>query len=97
MSICFRHPYPLFALHYRYRFQAPDLTSYGTSSTSFNAEILENFNWNYLDHYICTRGDTDFSLIEVRFEFKFTFKFCEILDFRISCKKKKKVNFIKLD
>lgn len=65
--ICFRHPYPPFILQYRYRFQVPDHVTYSASWVSFNAEKLENFNWNYLDHYICTRGDTDFSLIEVNF------------------------------
>lgn len=30
----------------------------------FNAEKLENYNWNHLDHYICTRGDRDFALTE---------------------------------
>ncbi|XP_065209009.1 GATOR complex protein Iml1 isoform X2 [Planococcus citri] len=59
-----RHPYPPFVIQYRYRFQAPDHNTYGVSWVSFNAEKLENFNWNYLDHYICTRGDTDFQLVE---------------------------------
>jgi DEP domain-containing protein 5 len=31
---------------------------------SFTSEKLENYNWNYMDHYICTRGDTDFALSE---------------------------------
>lgn len=64
-----RHPYPPFVIQYRYRFRAPDHRTYGSSWSSFTAEILENFNWNYLDHYICTRGDTDFSLIEVSWRF----------------------------
>lgn len=55
-------------IQYRYRFQAPDHNTYGVSWVSFNAEKLENFNWNYLDHYVCTRGDTDFSLVEVNNE-----------------------------
>lgn len=60
-----RHPYSPFVIHYRYRFQAPDHKTYGVSWVSFNTEKLENYNWNYLDHYICTRGDTDFALVEV--------------------------------
>ena len=34
------------------------------SWVDFNAEKLENYNWNHLDHYICTRGDRDFALTE---------------------------------
>nr|XP_024217178.1 GATOR complex protein DEPDC5 isoform X3 [Halyomorpha halys] len=59
-----RHPYPPFDFHYRYRFQAPDHTTYDVSWISFTTEKLENFNWNYIDNYICTRGDTDFALVE---------------------------------
>ncbi|KOB71213.1 DEP domain-containing protein 5 [Operophtera brumata] len=25
---------------------------------------ITTYNWNYMDHYICTRGDTDFALVE---------------------------------
>ncbi|XP_063975968.1 GATOR complex protein Iml1 isoform X1 [Diachasmimorpha longicaudata] len=59
-----RHPYPPFNIHYRYRFHAPHHETYEVSWVSFTTEKLENYNWNYLDHYICTRGDTDFSLVE---------------------------------
>ncbi|XP_054266200.1 GATOR complex protein Iml1 isoform X3 [Macrosteles quadrilineatus] len=59
-----RHPYPPFNVHYHYRFQAPDHQTYEMSWVSFNTEKLETYNWNYLDHYICTRGDTDFALAE---------------------------------
>ncbi|XP_026277578.1 GATOR complex protein Iml1 isoform X3 [Frankliniella occidentalis] len=59
-----RHPYPPFNFYYQYRFQAPDHESYEVSWVSFTTEKLENFNWNYVDHYICTRGDTDFALAE---------------------------------
>nr|CAD7255890.1 unnamed protein product [Timema shepardi] len=59
-----RHPYPPFNIHYRYRFHAPHHGTYEMSWVSFTTEKLENFNWNYLDHYICTRGDTDFQLAE---------------------------------
>lgn len=62
----FRHPYPPFNIHYRYRFHAPHHDTYEVSWVSFTTEKLENFNWNYMDHYICTRGDTDFALVEVR-------------------------------
>lgn len=61
----FRHPYPPFNIHYRYRFHAPHHETYEVSWVSFTTEKLENYNWNYLDHYICTRGDTDFALVEV--------------------------------
>ncbi|XP_034240343.1 GATOR complex protein Iml1 isoform X2 [Thrips palmi] len=59
-----RHPYPPFNFKYQYRFQAPDHESYEVSWVSFSSEKLENYNWNYVDHYICTRGDTDFALAE---------------------------------
>lgn len=60
-----RHPYPPFNIHYRYRFHAPHHDTYEVSWVSFTTEKLENYNWNYLDHYICTRGHTDFALVEV--------------------------------
>ncbi|KAJ2952641.1 hypothetical protein O0L34_g6972 [Tuta absoluta] len=59
-----RHPYPPFNIHYRYRFHAPNHDTYEVSWVSFTTEKLENYNWNYMDHYICTRGDTDFVLVE---------------------------------
>uniref|UniRef100_A0A1Y1KCF9 DEP domain-containing protein n=3 Tax=Photinus pyralis TaxID=7054 RepID=A0A1Y1KCF9_PHOPY len=59
-----RHPYPPFNIHYRYRFQAPYHDTYEVSWVSFTTEKIENYNWNYLDHYICTRGDTDFVLVD---------------------------------
>lgn len=59
-----RHPYPPFNIHYRYRFHAPNHDTYEVSWVSFTTEKLENYNWNYMDHYICTRGDTDFALVE---------------------------------
>lgn len=59
-----RHPYPTFQVHYRYRFQAPDHATYGVSWVSFNTEKLESYKWNYLDHYICMRGDSDFPLFD---------------------------------
>ncbi|KAL4714117.1 hypothetical protein ACJJTC_008471 [Scirpophaga incertulas] len=59
-----RHPYPPFNIHYRYRFHAPNHETYEVSWVSFTTEKLETYNWNYMDHYICTRGDTDFALVE---------------------------------
>ncbi|XP_043506700.1 GATOR complex protein Iml1 isoform X3 [Frieseomelitta varia] len=59
-----RHPYPPFNIHYLYRFHAPHHDTYEISWVSFTTEKLENYNWNYLDHYICTRGHTDFALVE---------------------------------
>ncbi|XP_065337206.1 GATOR complex protein Iml1 isoform X2 [Cloeon dipterum] len=59
-----RHPYHPFNIHYRYRFHAPDHLTYELSWVSFTSEKLENYNWNYMDHYICSRGDTDFALSE---------------------------------
>ncbi|XP_011872141.1 PREDICTED: DEP domain-containing protein 5 isoform X3 [Vollenhovia emeryi] len=59
-----RHPYPPFNIHYQYRFHAPHHDTYEVSWVSFTTEKLETYNWNYLDHYICTRGHTDFAVVE---------------------------------
>jgi len=59
-----RHPYPSLDYHYRYRFMAPDNDTYDISWVEFNMEKLENYNWNYLDNYVCTRGDQDFAMTE---------------------------------
>ena len=45
--------------HYRYRFMAPDNDNYEMSFVEFNTEKLENYNWNYLDYYVATRGDQE--------------------------------------
>ncbi|KAK7490654.1 hypothetical protein BaRGS_00018071 [Batillaria attramentaria] len=55
---------PAQLLQYRYRFQAPDSYCYDSSSTEFFNECLETYNWNYLDQYICTRGESDYGLTE---------------------------------
>jgi len=59
-----RHPYPSIDYHYNYRLMAPDNDTYEMSWVEFNMEKLENYSWNYLDHYVCTRGDQDFVLSE---------------------------------
>lgn len=60
-----RHPYTPINVDYRYRFQAPNHNTYEVSGVNFTTEKLENFNWNYMDQYICTRGDTDYPMQEV--------------------------------
>ena len=60
-----RHPYPPLIVDYRYRFQAPQHSTYEISGVNFTTEKLENFNWNYMDQYICLRGDSDYPLQEV--------------------------------
>lgn len=62
-----RHPYSPINVDYRYRFHAPNHDTYEVSGVNFTTEKLENFNWNNMDQYICTRGDTDFMLHEVIF------------------------------
>ncbi|CAH0554753.1 unnamed protein product [Brassicogethes aeneus] len=59
-----RHPYPGFNYQYRYRFYAPHHDNYEESIATFTTEKLEHFNWNYLDHYVCTGGDTEFLLVD---------------------------------
>ncbi|XP_050310253.1 GATOR complex protein Iml1 isoform X3 [Anthonomus grandis grandis] len=53
-----RHSYPSFKIQYRYRFHPPLHDTYEESYATFTTEKLETFNWNYLDHYVCTGGDT---------------------------------------
>lgn len=52
-------------MDYRYRFHAPQHETYEISGVNFTTEKLENFNWNHMDLYICTRGDVDYPLMEV--------------------------------
>ncbi|XP_067132327.1 GATOR complex protein Iml1 isoform X2 [Centruroides vittatus] len=59
-----RHPYPVVNIHYCYRFHAPDNDTYGVSWVDFASEKLENYKWNYIDHYICLRGEGGFELNE---------------------------------
>ncbi|CAH1990123.1 unnamed protein product [Acanthoscelides obtectus] len=59
-----RHPYPGFNYQYRYRFYAPCHDNYEESFATFTTEKLEHYNWNYLDHYVCTGGDTEFELVD---------------------------------
>lgn len=61
-----RHPYPQKEVHYTYRFQVPDSDSYDVSWTNFCGEELENYNWNFVDLYICSMGEEEFSLCEVK-------------------------------
>ncbi|CAG9822060.1 unnamed protein product [Phaedon cochleariae] len=59
-----RHPYPGFNYQYRYRFHAPWHDTYEESYATFTTEKLEHYNWNYLDHYVCTGGTTEFDLVD---------------------------------
>ena len=61
-----RHPYPQKTYDYTYRFRVPDSRAYDVSWTEFRNEKLEHYNWNYMDQYICTRGEDDnFQLTDV--------------------------------
>lgn len=64
-DLSFRHPNSQMCYSYKYRFQAPDSYHYDVSWSEFRNEKLENYNWNYLDQYICTRGEGDFGLMDV--------------------------------
>lgn len=59
-----RHPHSAINVGYRYRFHAPQHDTYEVSGVNFTTEKLENFPWNYMDHYICTRGDFELTLSE---------------------------------
>lgn len=62
-----RHPYPTIKIDYCYRFRAPFHDTYGQSWVHFKSEKLENYSWNYLDNYICARGES----FELRSSLKF--------------------------
>lgn len=47
---------------YVYNLQAPGSDSYDLSKVIFSSEKLETFNWSYLDHYICIRGEREYGL-----------------------------------
>ncbi|CAN7986898.1 unnamed protein product [Ixodes hexagonus] len=49
---------------YVYNLQAPGSHSYDVSKVIFSSEKLETFNWSYLDHYICIRGEREYGLKE---------------------------------
>lgn len=52
-------------MHYCYRFRAPEHELYGVSWVDFITEQLENYNWSYLDNYICLRGgESEYELRE---------------------------------
>ena len=59
-----RHPYNAKNIKYCYRIRTPDNETYGISWVEFAGEKLESYKWNYLDNYICLRGDSDYQLIE---------------------------------
>ena len=40
-----------------YLFFSLDNDDYEVSWVEFKTEQLENFNWNRMDFYVCTRGD----------------------------------------
>lgn len=62
-----RHPYPTIKIDYCYRFRAPFHDNYGESWVHFKSEKLEYYSWNYLDNYICARGES----FELRSSLKF--------------------------
>ena len=31
--------------------------------TTFKTEALESYKWNYVDHYICSRGEEEYGLL----------------------------------
>ena len=41
---------------YSYRFQVPDSFYFDSSVTIFNAEPLDNYNWNYIDRRLLSQG-----------------------------------------
>lgn len=59
------HPYKTNIIRYGYRIRTPDNEIYGVSWADFTSEKLELYKWNYLDNFICQRGDnTEYQLLE---------------------------------
>lgn len=60
-----RHPYKANNIRYGYRIRTPDNETYGVSWVDFTSEKLEAYKWNYLDNFICQRGDnSEYQLME---------------------------------
>ncbi|OQV15072.1 DEP domain-containing protein 5 [Hypsibius exemplaris] len=57
-----RHAYEIPSPHYKYRFMVPDNPSYEVSHVLFSHERLENFNWNYNDFRVLSKGRGEFKL-----------------------------------
>ncbi|XP_055340894.1 GATOR complex protein DEPDC5-like [Paramacrobiotus metropolitanus] len=57
-----RHLYRIPCVKYQYRFMVPDMMSYRVSLVEFSHERLENFNWNYMDFCVLTKGRGEFTL-----------------------------------
>lgn len=51
-----RKDFKLGEVNYSYQFLNPDADQYSLSFTQFRNEPLENYSWNLLDNYVCTRG-----------------------------------------
>ena len=48
----------------KYVLHLPDVAAFEVSWVEFKTEQHENFNWNRMDFYVCTHGDTEFVLTE---------------------------------
>ena len=83
-----RHLYAAIKINYCYRFRAPDNQNYGVSWVEFMSERLENYKWNYLDNYICMRGEGDYELEESlkfwRFRLLLLPNICQSITMRIT-------------
>ncbi|XP_077995219.1 GATOR1 complex protein DEPDC5-like [Glandiceps talaboti] len=52
-----RHIYQTSTVKYTYRLWPVDNSQYEPAYVTFDTEKLEEFNWNYLDNYVCTCED----------------------------------------
>ncbi|KAK2714585.1 GATOR complex protein Iml1-like isoform X3 [Artemia franciscana] len=59
-----RHPYDGRKFSYIYNLRTPYIKYYQCLRTDFYTEKLQHFNWNHMDHYICTGGSPDYALTE---------------------------------
>ncbi|CAH1232894.1 DEPDC5 [Branchiostoma lanceolatum] len=59
-----RHPSHTNPWGYRFRLWPVYQQVYDPARTEFQHDNLENYNWNYLDNYICSSGGDDFDLMD---------------------------------
>ena len=53
-----RHPYPVKRHRYRYRAQCHHHPSYVVCEAELSTDRPESYNWNFLDNYVCTKGES---------------------------------------
>ena len=52
-------------VHYKYRFQCPDSSTYDPANYELQLESLESFPWSIVDNVVCSHGTGDHKLSDV--------------------------------